>query len=333
MTGDEMVQAIRDDALDSDAVSWANARVLRVLNRAAKFVGRELARHQIINNVASSENFITVANTRAYALSASNIESIFRVVRLDGVRSDTIQTITLAGYNATDTFSITLDGKTTAELTVAAGPTLPTAAVVKAALLALGNINVVDVALAGNVYTITLKGRWSGKSASTFTTTYTDTGGGGGSATVAETQVGGAGNSREVETIKEIAVEQLFCDGGYGGYGSTWRGSQYLRYYRTRNKTTGAYTINFPRDPSSGITFTVHYVATPATIAAGGSETEYFDIPSKYHDLVIARAVMMVIGPDSSHIGYATAAYAELKNELQNEAGIMSSPGEIAQEF
>lgn len=222
MNGDEMVQAVRDDALDADSVSWSNARVLRVLNRSAKFIARELARHQIFNNIADSENFTTTANTRAYALSASDIESIFRIVRLDT-------------------------------------------------------------------------------------------------------------NSKEIETIEEIPVKQLYD--GYGGIATIWRGGQYWRYYLTRNKTTGAYTINFPRDPSSGVTFTVHYVATPATIAAGGSETEYFDIPSKYHDLIIAHAVVKVIGPDSSHIGYATAAYAELKNELRTEAGIMSSPGEIMDEF
>lgn len=222
MNGDEMVQVFRDDALDADAVSWVPAKVLRFLNRAAKYVARELARHQVFNNIADSENFTTAVNTRAYALSASDIESIYRVVRLDT-------------------------------------------------------------------------------------------------------------NGKEIEDIDSISVKQLYDE--YGGIVTFWRGGKSWRYYLTRNKSTGAYTINFPRDPSSGVTFTVHYVATPATIAAGGSETEYFDIPSKYHDLVIARAVMMAIGPDSSHIGYATAAYAELKNELQNEAGLMSSPGEIMDEF
>ena len=83
MSGNEMIDALRDEVLDADSVSVSSAKALRVLNRALRFVERELLRYALWNPLQGSESFTTSADTRAYLLTATDILRIERMVRLD----------------------------------------------------------------------------------------------------------------------------------------------------------------------------------------------------------------------------------------------------------
>lgn len=79
----EMLQAILDYGLDVNTVEYDRARRERALNEAARFVGRKLMAHGLVGASVKSEDFTTLSDTRAYALTATDIVRVFRMVRLD----------------------------------------------------------------------------------------------------------------------------------------------------------------------------------------------------------------------------------------------------------
>lgn len=106
-------------------------------------------------------------------------------------------------------------------------------------------------------------------------------------------------------------------------------------YFITRNTSTKAQTINFPAYPGASHDFVVHFFTNLADIAAGsGNDTsEYTSIPDEYHELVVARTSMKLVGRDHSHYQRIVDEYAGLEQELIIDAQQGASPREIAQEW
>lgn len=117
-------------------------------------------------------------------------------------RTSEIQTITIDATGGT--FTITFQGQTTAAIAFNA-----TAAVVKAAMEALANVEPGDVTvgLAGSVYTFTFGGKYAGENVTAMTTNAGSLTGGAGTAVVATTTAGGAAASDGTEVL----AGHLFC--------------------------------------------------------------------------------------------------------------------------
>lgn len=60
---------------------WTDTQIDIELNHAAKFEAREISKSQRINYFAATESFTTSGTTKAYALAATDIRRIYKVVR------------------------------------------------------------------------------------------------------------------------------------------------------------------------------------------------------------------------------------------------------------
>lgn len=83
MTRGTMRTLARLWGLDKSTATFTNADINIGLNEAARFVARRLARVGRINYVNGTESFTSTATATAYALSATTISRIYKMVELD----------------------------------------------------------------------------------------------------------------------------------------------------------------------------------------------------------------------------------------------------------
>lgn len=100
------------------------------------------------------------------------------------------------------------------------------------------------------------------------------------------------------------------------------RGDYYRKtwdFYPERSTSTGLWSIKFSDDPGGGNTFRVEYVKKPAeiTTGSGSDSTEYTTIPEEFEDLIVARAVWILTGPDGSQKEHAAANFKMLLDQAK----------------
>jgi hypothetical protein len=224
MDFDEMITAVRDDALDVDTAAWTPARVGRQLNRAIQWCARLLVRHSRLNPLRATEDFTTSTATRAYTLTATAIMGN-RLSRMYQIDSNSVK----------------------------------------------------------------------------------------------------LADAMEIDSLVDIDPDQWAYDG------FKWR------YYLTRSlgtpatPTDGVFTVNFPTDPGSGLTFRCEYFSRPSDFTVGSGDSPTY-IPVEYHDLIVARTVMRLVGPDGSHFSDAVLTFQTLLTEAKQDMGRLADPSEIRME-
>lgn len=146
-----------------------------------------------------------------------------------GPRSE-VQTVTITGSPTGGTYTLTLSGQTTAAIAYNA-----TAAQVKAALEALSNVNVGDVAAAGGPHpgtaiVVTFGGQYLGDDVAQMTATGSLTGGSSPAVAVATTTAGGGASASDGTEVLAgfLATESMFAPGSTKTSGALlWYGEVY----------------------------------------------------------------------------------------------------------
>lgn len=89
-------------------------------------------------------------------------------------------------------------------------------------------------------------------------------------------------------------------------------------YFLTRDASTGLFSVNFPLQPPSGMTFRVIYEARTPSLATDGSadSSSYTSIDADYHELIGARAAVLLLGPDGANYDSALMYYNELLRSM-----------------
>lgn len=105
-------------------------------------------------------------------------------------------------------------------------------------------------------------------------------------------------------------------------------------YFVTRSAATGLFSINFPQSISSGLVFRVQYIQRLTEITAGGSGSQTFPaIDEDYHEMIVQRAVIQLLGPDGAGLQAAVQYYGELKGLMMEDLDATSDGDTIQDDF